>query len=540
LLLLSARLSLRGPAPTRKGLPRVDRRILIVDDDDGILHLLRTELQQRGYEVVGLTSSEAVLEELTDRDFGVVLIDLEMKRIRGVDLCRAVALLREETPVIVMTAFASVAAAVACIRAGAYDFVTKPFDLDSLVTALERAFQHHDRRQAVKRVRGESSELQPFEEMIGESKAMERVCRLIARVAETDATVLVTGESGTGKELVARALHALSPRAGGQFIAINCAAMQESLLESELFGHVKGAFTDAHERAGLFSRANGGTLFLDDIAEMPMSTQAKFLRALQERKVRQVGSDSEVPFDARIVAASNRDLELEVQQKRFREDLFYRINVMHIEVPPLRLRDNDVLLLARSFLGRAQVSGKARVTGITGAAAERLAGYPWPGNVRELQNCIEGAVALAKTEHLEVDDLPERIVRHRASPLARAFDGAAPLPMDEVERRYIRSSTRPEGTRQSRRACSAWIEGRSTGSSSAGGRAEAALGGPTPRSSQSLIGTRQSFPSTSSTASTSQSHQSVSDGANGRRRRTRSPCAQSPSLASANRALRDA
>jgi DNA-binding NtrC family response regulator len=419
----------------------VDRRVLIIDDDAGIVDLLCAELEPRSYEVVGLTSPEAALEELTDRDFGVVLTDLHMDRMSGVDLCRAVVLLREETPVVVMTAFASVATAVACIRAGAYDIVTKPFDIESLVTTLDRAFQHRDLRHEVKRLRDVASDLQPLEDMLGESKVMKRMFRVVARVAETDATILVTGESGTGKELVARALHRLSPRARGPFVAINCAAMQESLLESELFGHIKGAFTDAHERAGLFSRANRGTLFLDEIAEMPMGTQVKLLRALQERKVRPVGSDSEVPFDARIVAASNRDLELEVEEKRFREDLFYRLNVVHIQVPPLRMRDNDVLLLARTFLRRAQASGEARVTGLTGAAAERLAGYPWPGNVRELQNCVERALALAKTERIDVDDLPERIGSHRVSSLARAFDGAALgdfLPIDEVERRYVR------------------------------------------------------------------------------------------------------
>jgi DNA-binding NtrC family response regulator len=358
----------------------------------------------------------------------------------GVDLCREVVLLREDIPVVVMTAFASIELAIASIRAGAYDFVTKPFDADDLVMTIERALRHRELREEVKRLRRTVNELQPFAEMIGESEAMKKMYQVIARVAESEATVLVSGESGTGKELVARALHARSAHASGPFVAINCAAMPETLLESELFGHVKGAFTDARAaRAGLFSKATGGTLFLDEIAEMPLGMQAKLLRALQERTVRPVGGDAEVPFDARLVAATNRDLELEVEQKRFREDLFYRINVVHIPVPPLRTRENDVLLLAQSFLQRAQPGTHGRVIGIKSAAAERLASYPWPGNVRELQNCIQRAVALAQFDHIGVDDLTERIGQYKPSRIAlESTDPSTFLTMEEMELRYIR------------------------------------------------------------------------------------------------------
>jgi len=341
--------------------------------------------------------------------------------------------------VIVMTAFASIESAIASIRAGAYDFVTKPFDPDDLVLTIERALKHGALREELKRLRRAVSELRPFDDMLGESAAMKKIRDVISRVAETEATVLVTGESGTGKELVARAVHARSARASGPFVAINCAAMPESLLDSELFGHVKGAFTDARAaRPGLFVKASGGTLFLDEIGEMPMGMQAKLLRALQERKVRPVGGDVEVAFDARIVAATNRDLEEEVEQRRFREDLFYRINVVHIHMPPLRQRDNDVLLLAQTFLQRCQASGPARVVGLKSAAAERLTSYPWPGNVRELQNCIERALALSQFDHIGIDDLPERIRNFNSSRIA--LESADPLtivPMDEVERRYI-------------------------------------------------------------------------------------------------------
>jgi two-component system response regulator HydG len=262
---------------------------------------------------------------------------------------------------------------------------------------------------------------------------------LLTRVADTETTVLVTGESGTGKELVAKALHSKSGRKDGPFVAINCAAMPESLLESELFGHTKGAFTDARTaRPGLFIRASKGTLFLDEIGEMPAGMQAKLLRALQERTVRPVGGDSEQPFDARIIAATNRDLETEVEEKRFREDLFYRINVVRLHVPPLRARGSDILLLAQHFLERYAVQSRRPVVGMTSAAADKLLSYPWPGNVRELQNCIERAVALAQFDQIGVDDLPEKIRDYKTARInIESNDPAELLPMEEVERRYI-------------------------------------------------------------------------------------------------------
>ena len=417
----------------------MDRRVLIIDDDSSMLEMLRAELERRSYTVSTQTSPEAALRLLADEDFGVILSDISMRGMSGVDLCREVVTLRGDTPVIVMTAFASIESAVASIRAGAYDFVTKPFDADDLALTIERALRNRELREEVRRLRGAVDAQRPFAEMIGESNTMKKMYDIISRVAETDVTVLVTGESGTGKELVARALHARSTRSEGPFVAINCAAMPESLLESELFGHVKGAFTDARtSRPGLFLKASGGTLFLDEVGEMPLGMQAKLLRALQERVVRPVGGDSEVPFDTRIVAATNRDLEEEVEQRRFREDLFYRINVVHVQVPPLRQRENDVLLLAQSFVQRCQASGRGRVVGLKSAAAERLAAYPWPGNVRELQNCIERAVALAQFDHIGVDDLPERIGHFKPSRiLLDSCDPATILPMDEVERRYV-------------------------------------------------------------------------------------------------------
>ena len=416
----------------------MNRRVMIIDDDPSMLELLGEELGRRQYEVCAQSSPETALKLLAEGDFDVVLSDIRMHGMSGVDLCREVVTLREDIPVIVMTAFASTEAAVSAIRAGAYDFVTKPFDADDLALTIERALKHRDLGQEVRRLRRAVSALSPLDEMLGDSAAMRRVYDIVSRVAPTEATVLITGESGTGKELVAKAIHTRSERSRGPFVAISCAAMPEALLESELFGHEKGAFTDARTaRPGLLASAAGGTVFLDEIGEMPLGMQPKLLRALQERKARPVGGNAEVPFDVRIVAATNRDLEEEVEQRRFREDLYYRINVVHVQVPPLRERDNDVLLLAQSFLRRSQGNEGGRVIGLTKAAAERLAAYPWPGNVRELQNCIERAVALAQFDHLHIDDLPERISLYKAPRLAlQGIDPSAILPLEEIERRY--------------------------------------------------------------------------------------------------------
>ncbi len=417
----------------------VGRRVLIIDDDRSMCDVLEAELGKRGFQAVGTTSPEDALRRLVEDDFGLVLTDINMHGMSGVDLCRQIVESREELPVVVMTAYGSLEAAIAAIRAGAYDFVTKPFEMDGLALAIERAIKHRALREEVKRLRRVVVDQQKFEDILGTSPAMKKMYDLVARVAETETTVLITGESGTGKELVAKALHAKSARRDGPFVAINCAAMPESLLESELFGHTKGAFTDARSaRLGLFIKASKGTLLLDEIGEMPAGMQAKLLRALQERTVRPVGGDQEQPFDARIMAATNRDLETEVEEKRFREDLFYRINVVRVHVPPLRARGSDILLVAQHFLHRYQPNGAQGVVGIKSGAADKLLSYPWPGNVRELQNCIERAVALAQYDQLGLDDLPERVREFKSSRITiESSDPTELLPMEEVERRYI-------------------------------------------------------------------------------------------------------
>jgi two-component system response regulator HydG len=414
-------------------------KILIVDDDQAMCDLLQAGLAKRGFATAARTSGEEAFALLASEDFDAVLTDLNMRGWNGLDLCARIVANRPDIPVVVLTAFGSLDTAVAAIRVGAYDFITKPVEMDALRMTLERAVQHRALRQEVVRLRQAAASTARFDEIIGASPAMRRVYDLIEQVAETDASVLITGESGTGKEVVARALHRRSRRKDGPFVAINCAAMPEALLESELFGHARGAFTDARAaRAGLFTQAGGGTLFLDEIGEMALGLQPKLLRALQERVVRPIGAEAEVSFDARLVCATNRDLETAVEDHRFREDLFYRINVIHVALPPLRARGGDLLLLAQHFLEHHAAVFNKPVTGLSAAAAERLTSYAWPGNVRELQNCIERAVALARFQEITVEDLPEKIRSYARNHVLVASDDPSELvPLEEVERRYI-------------------------------------------------------------------------------------------------------
>ena len=418
---------------------KMSGRVLMVDDDEGMCRLAQTALTRRGFDFDWRTSAEEALQFLDHDDVDVVITDLAMNGMDGLELCERVAKNRPDLPVIVMTAYGSMKAAIGAIRAGAHDFVTKPVDMDALAHTLGRTIQHQLLHAEVRRLREQAAQAERFDEMVGTSPTMRKVYDLISRVASTEASVLITGESGTGKELVARALHKRSERANGPFIAINCAAMPATLLESELFGHVKGAFTDARaSRDGLFVQASNGTIFLDEIGELPVELQPKLLRALQERRVRPLGSTQEVQFDARIIAATNRDLEAEVEIGKFRQDLFYRINVVRIPVPPLRSRGNDILLLAQRFLEKfAGRSGKA-IKGISSAAADRLLSYDWAGNVRELENCMERAVALTRFEEVTVDDLPDNVRDYKSSNLVVAGDDPAQLlPLKELERRYI-------------------------------------------------------------------------------------------------------
>ncbi len=414
-------------------------RILLVDDDRALCETLAIGLRKRDFAVTWKTSVEEALDTIDREDFDVVVTDLNMQGTSGLELCERVTAARRDLPVVVLTAFGNFESAVAAIRAGAYDFINKPVQLDVLAIAAARAVQHHALREEVKRLRLEVGRGPRIDELVGQSAPMQKVFELIERVAASDSSVLITGESGTGKEVVARALHKRSRRSAGPFIAVNCAAMPETLLESELFGHVRGAFTDAKgSHVGLMAQAKGGTLFLDEIGDMPLALQPKLLRVLQERTIRPLGATGEVPIDIRLLTATNRDLETAVEEQRFREDLYFRVNVIAIALPPLRARGGDILTLAQHFVRMFAGRNDKNVTGISPAAASSLCAYAWPGNIRELQNCIERAVTLTRYEEIGVDDLPDRVRSYKSSHvLIAAEDPSELVPMEEVERRYI-------------------------------------------------------------------------------------------------------
>ena len=414
-------------------------RILMVDDDKFMCEACESEMRPRGFEVVCYVSPEAALDALRNCEFDAVLTDLNMPGMSGIELCQNIVVNRPDVPVVVITAFGSMETAIAAIRAGAYDFVTKPIEMDLLALTLNRAVQHRNLQEKIRVISQLAAKTERFENFLGDSQPMRQLYDRLARIADTDASVLITGESGTGKELVASALHNQSQRRKGPFVVINCAAVPEALLESELFGHAQGAFTDAQKkRQGLFMQADGGTLFLDEIAEAPIAVQPKLLRALESRVLRPVGSDKELPFDVRILAATNRDLDSRVEDGLFREDLYFRLNVIQVDVPPLRARGTDILLLAQHFLEASAIRSKKPLVGLSEAVAEKLLEYDWPGNVRELRNAIERAVALARYSKLAVEDLPDKIRDYTSSQIL--LGGADPtelISMDEVERRYI-------------------------------------------------------------------------------------------------------
>ncbi|MBN8613212.1 MAG: sigma-54-dependent Fis family transcriptional regulator [Deltaproteobacteria bacterium] len=413
--------------------------VLVIDDDADTAEVLCELLRRAGFATrCELNATDARVA--TDDVIEAVLTDLVMAPTDGLSLCAQISELRPDLPVVVMTGHASIDAAVGALRAGAFDFILKPVDPELLVLAADRAVAHHRLKSEVHRLRAEVLESRGFDLILGKSLAMRSLLDVVSRVAPTNATVLVTGESGTGKEVVARAIHARSSRSAGPFVAINCAAVPASLLESELFGHARGAFTDARTaRRGLFLDAQGGTLFLDEIGEMPLQMQVKLLRALQERTVRAVGGSGESPFDARIIAATNRDLEVEVAAGRFREDLFYRIHVCAVPVPPLRDRDGDTLILARAFLARFAAKQEKAVRGISAPALAQIARYRWPGNVRELENCIERAVAMTQHDQLVLEDLPTRVREGHLEPLSALLPTAITdlVSMQVLEMRYM-------------------------------------------------------------------------------------------------------
>jgi two-component system response regulator HydG len=373
---------------------------------------MRHVLEKEGYVVTTETTARRALESVVNSSYDLVLSDVAMPDIDGITLSQKITGIRPGLPIVLATAYVDIATITKALRVGVRDFLTKPLDVPALLSSVARIIGHPadpaTSTALPEEVAGVPCELR-LASLLGESDAMRRVRKLILDLADSVASVVIQGETGTGKEIIAQALHATSGLSGGPFIAVNCAAMPAGLLESELFGHARGAFTDAKTATkGLLVQANGGTLLLDEIADLPLTLQPKLLRALQERKVRPVGDYHEIPFNCRLIAASSQDLELEVKAKRFREDLYYRLDVVRVVVPPLRARGADILLLARHFLKRFAGRSRGAVTLSEGAMAKLLA-YNWPGNVRELENCMERALALTRQEELSVADLPGKI-----------------------------------------------------------------------------------------------------------------------------------
>lgn len=413
--------------------------VAFATDNVAVYQSLQPLFARRGLECRWYGSAASLLDDVEDQALHIAMVDSSLTDMNTVKLCQQIVVRRPDVRVIVTAEQRNFDSAVAAMRAGAFDYFVQPIESAEFDGALNRAMRHQALREQVCRLRQALAESRGFEELVGCSPPMQQLYELLGRAARASASVLITGESGTGKELVARALHRRSSRREGPFVAVNCSALPEGLLESELFGHTRGAFTDAKVgRSGLFTKASGGTIFLDEIGEMPLSVQPKLLRALQERVVRPVGGDRETPFDARVIAATNRNLEDAVADKIFREDLFYRINVIHIHIPPLRERASDVLLIAQHFVEHYALVTETPVVGLSVEAAEKLITYSWPGNIRELQNCIERAVSLTGEAEIQVEDLPDKIARYRPSHVLVVGDVPSELvTMEEVERRYI-------------------------------------------------------------------------------------------------------
>ena len=384
--------------------------ILIVDDEKGQRDILAVILKKEGYDVADVPGVREALEQLGGREFDLIMTDLKMQGQSGLDLLEAVQAADPQQCVIIMTAHGTVDSAVEAMKKGAFDYLEKPLERDNLILTLRRAFERiglvRENRVLLKRV----EQIQTIPNILGEHPKMREVFRIVSKIAATNSTVLIVGESGTGKELVARAIHEGSQRRDKPFMAINCAAIPDSLMESELFGHEKGSFTGASAREmGIFEAANGGTVFLDEIGEMNVAMQAKLLRAIQEKEIRRVGGKVNIPLDVRILSATNKELEQEIRRGNFREDLFYRLNVIRINLPPLRERGSDVKNLAEFFVKKySQASGIA-VEGISRPALKLLMNYAWPGNVRQLESVIERSVLMAESNYIEPEDLPAEV-----------------------------------------------------------------------------------------------------------------------------------
>jgi two-component system, NtrC family, response regulator HydG len=418
---------------------RAEARILVVDDNAKMARLLGDQLTDAGHRAVTAHGGEEAIAQLRAQPFDVVITDLRMEKVDGFDVLMAARAVDETLPVIMMTAFGAVETAIEAIKAGAFHYITKPFKLDELMVFVERALAERRLRDENRALRKVAVERSSFAQMVGSSDIMRRMYESVERVAQAHATVLIRGESGAGKELVARALHFGGPRRDHPFVAVNCTALPENLLESELFGHVRGAFTGAtNMRRGLFVEADQGTLFLDEIGDMPAGLQAKLLRTLEDGEIRSVGADSGRRVDVRVMAATHQDLEARVQEGLFRADLFYRLNVVQIVVPPLRARVDDIPPLIEAFLQKARAKNPtSQVRAFAPEVLQTLARFPWPGNVRELENVVERLVIMSGKEIISMAELELHAshVLADASPLAKAQSQLVPL--KQLENDYI-------------------------------------------------------------------------------------------------------
>ncbi len=430
------------------------RTVLVVDDEASMRHLLTVILTDRGHEVRAVASAEAALEELQAREFDVILTDVRMPRMDGMALTRAIQERQPGATVIVMSAYGSHEAALEAMKAGAYDFLPKPFKPDDVLLCLRKAEERERLRQENRRLRAELGTPAGVYAVVGGSEALQAVLAQVRKVAPQKTTVLITGESGTGKELVARAIHDLSPRAAAPFVAVNCGAIPGELLESELFGHARGAFTDAvRAKKGLAAEADGGTLFLDELGELPLPLQVKLLRFLQEEEVRPVGDTRSVKVDVRVVAATARDLAEMVKQGRFREDLYWRLAVLGIRLPALRERPGDVAALTEHFLRRfAPLRPDLAGLRFGAEALAALAAHRWPGNVRELMHAVERAVVLAEGPEVREEDLPEAVRVPEASGAPPPGDLSVKRGTRALEERLIREALARTGGNRTRAA----------------------------------------------------------------------------------------
>ena len=409
-------------------------KILVVDDDLEMCAVLSDVLQAEGFFVLTTNESIEASKILKKEEFDVIITDLKMKGLKGLDLLAEAKRVAPLTPVIIITAFGTIESAIKAMKMGAYDYVTKPFQTDELVLTVKKALEHHLLKQEVVRLKREVEARYHFHQLIGKSPSMQKIYDLIERISDTSSNVLITGESGTGKELVARAIHYNGVRKEGRFIAVNCAAIPETLLESELFGYKKGAFTDAKsDKRGLVFEANEGTLFLDEITEMPSTLQAKLLRVIEEKEVRPLGDTNSYPVDVRIISTTNRD----IKEGRFREDLYYRLKVIDIEMPPLRERREDIPVLVQHFIHKFSKELKKGVSGVSEDALKILVNYSWPGNVRELENIIQRAITLSQHEVILPDDLPAPMIQGTDEKLIeKALRDK--YTVDQLEREYIK------------------------------------------------------------------------------------------------------